>query len=54
VVLQVPDLAGLEALAGKLDGDVVCFHEPDLDDALTAIAAGPSLWRALSSLPLLR
>ena len=54
VVLQVPDLAALHALAERLDGDVVRFHEPDLDDALTAIAAGPDSWRALSSLPLLR
>ena len=54
VVLQVPDLAALSALAERLDGDVVRFHEPDLDGALTAVAAGPELWRALSSLPLLR
>ena len=54
VVLQVPDLAALSALAERLDGAVVRFHEPDLDGALTAIAAGPDQWRALSSLPLLR
>lgn len=54
VVLQVPDLSALRALAERLEGDVVCFHEPDLGDELTAIAAGPALWRDLSTLPLLR
>jgi len=54
VVLQVPDLAALSALAERLEGDIVRFHEPDLDGALTAIAAGPETWRALSSLPLMR
>ncbi len=58
VVLQVPDLAALEKLSMQLNlqaaTEVVRFHEPDLDDELTAIAAGPGLWRMLSSLPLLR
>ena len=54
VVLQVPDLTALSALAANLEGDVVRFHEPDLADALTAIAAGPATWRALSSIPLMR
>lgn len=54
VVLQVPDEDALRAILGRLDGRTVAFHEPDLDDALTAIAAGPETWRALSSLPLLR
>jgi hypothetical protein len=30
------------------------FREPDLDDALTAVALGPEAWRRLSSLPLWR
>lgn len=54
VVLAVKNLAELTALSEKLDGDVVRFREPDLGDELTAIAAGPALWRAFSSLPLLR
>lgn len=54
VVLAVKNLAELTALSEKLSGDVVRFHEPDLDDELTAIAAGPALSRALSSLSLLR
>lgn len=54
VVLQVKGLAELEALSKTLTGEVICFREPDLDDELTAIAAGPKLWRALSTLPLLR
>ena len=54
VVLAVKNLAELTELSAKLEGDVVRFREPDLDDELTAIAAGPALWRALSMLPLLR
>lgn len=54
VVLQVPGLVELAELGERLVGKVVCFREPDLDDELTAIAAGPDLWRALSSLPLMR
>lgn len=54
VVLQVPDLDALHRAHDRLDGRVVAFHEPDLDDELTSVAAGPECWRALSSLPLLR
>lgn len=54
VVLQVPDLQALHRIHDLLAGRVVAFHEPDLEDELTAVAAGPECWRALSSLPLLR
>lgn len=54
VVLSVKNLAELTALSERLEGDVIRFREPDLGDELTAIAAGPALWRALSNLPLLR
>lgn len=53
-MLQVPSLSELEALSERLEGRVIRFREPDLDDELTAIAAGPECWRALSSLPLMR
>lgn len=54
VVLQVPGLDELHRAHDRLEGRVVAFHEPDLDDELTAVAAGPECWRELSSLPLLR
>jgi hypothetical protein len=54
VILQVPDLEALHRCYDRLAGRVVAFHEPDLGDELTAVAAGPECWRALSSLPLLR
>jgi hypothetical protein len=56
VVLQVPDRASLEAVARRLGcaGRVLCFREPDLDDEMTAIAAGPECWRQLSGLRLMR
>lgn len=54
VVLQVPDEDALHDVHERLSGRVVAFHEPDLGDTLTAVAAGPEAWRALSSLPLLR
>lgn len=54
VVLQVPGLEELHDVLRRLEGRVVAFHEPDLDDELTAVTAGPEHWRALSSLPLLR
>lgn len=54
VILQVADVAALRCVYDLLHGRVVAFHEPDLDGALTAIAAGPEHRRALSSLPLLR
>lgn len=54
VVLQAPDLDALHSAHDRLSGRVVAFHEPDLGDELTAVAAGPECWRALSGLPLLR
>lgn len=54
VVLQVPDRTALERAVSRCAGRVVPFHEPDLADELTAIAAGPECWRELSDLPLLR
>ncbi len=54
VVLQVRDKEALEKLSVRLNGRVVCFREPDFGDELTAIAAGPECWRALSSIPLMR
>ena len=54
VVLQVPTLEALHRVHDRLVGRVVAFHEPDLGDELTAIAAGPECRRAVSSLPLLR
>lgn len=44
VCLSVGDEAALYGLAERLVAarcSVVCFHEPDLSGALTAIAAGP-------------
>lgn len=54
VVLQVPSLEDLHRLHDRLVGRVVAFHEPDLGDELTALAAGPECRRALSSVPLLK
>lgn len=61
VVLQVPDLQALEKLHSQLNlevatqkNEVVGFREPDLQDELTAIAAGAQSWRMLSSGKLLR
>jgi hypothetical protein len=57
VMLTVPDEPRLELLAAKLelfDAVTVCFREPDLGDALTAISAcGPVAARKLARLPLL-
>jgi hypothetical protein len=55
VVLSVRDEAALWALLQKLnDTRRYAFHEPDLDDQLTAIAAGPECWRKVSSVGLMR
>jgi len=55
VVLQVPNEEALHDLMRRLDGHrVVAFHEPDLDDQLTAIAVGPECWREVSSIGLMR
>ena len=55
VCLSVPDEVALAALAAAIAGEghpVVCFHEPDLDDSLTAIAVGSEARRLLSNAPL--
>lgn len=55
VVLAVKNEEALWSLLKKLDGDRrYAFHEPDLDDQLTAIAIGPESWRKVSSVGLLR
>lgn len=55
VVLATPDETVLWAVLERLNGQRrYGFNEPDLDDALTAIAAGPECRRVLSSLPLLK
>lgn len=55
VVLAVKDLEQLHKVYDRArEHRMVGFHEPDLDDELTAVAVGPEGWRALSSLPLLR
>lgn len=54
-MLAVDTEAELDALYRRLlEGRVVAFREPDLGEAMTAIAAGPECWRLLSSLSLLR
>lgn len=55
VCLAAPDEPALAQLAVALIGaglPVVCFHEPDLDGQLTAIATGPEAQRFLSNYPL--
>ncbi len=53
VVLQVPNEVSLEAVRADLEGiSVVSFHEPDLDNELTAIAVAGDAERLLSSFPL--
>ena len=55
VVLQAPDEKTLEDHAYLLDEmgfSVARFREPDLDDAMTAIAVSADAGRLLSSLPL--
>lgn len=55
VVLAVKNEAALWTLLKKLDGTRrYAFNEPDLDDALTAIAVGPECWREVSSIGLMR
>jgi len=53
VVLEVPGLAELEALATRLGAGALGFREPDLNDELTAIAVDPGLGRELRDLPLM-
>jgi hypothetical protein len=54
VLLAVPDEFTLWLWADKLDSteDLSCFHEPDLDGQLTAVAFGPGAGPALRRLPL--
>lgn len=55
VCLSVPDEAALVALAAAIAAKglpVVCFHEPDLNDALTAVAVSSEAQPLLASLPL--
>jgi hypothetical protein len=55
VLLAVRDAAALGELASTLTRQrhaLACFHEPDVDGSLTAIAVAGTARRALSSLPL--
>lgn len=55
VILSVPDEAALLWLIACAEhDDILCtpFREPDLDDALTAVAIEPAGWRLCSSYPL--
>lgn len=55
VCLSVPNEEALCDLAAKFaeaGAPMVCFHEPDLGDALTAVAVGSEAQRILSCLPL--
>lgn len=54
VVLQNDDIPSLAERLKAAGFIVAAFHEPDLDDQMTAIAVEPSAWRLLSSLPLAR
>jgi hypothetical protein len=54
VVLEHHDVP---SLADALEGAglrLARFHEPDLDDELTAICAEPAAWRELSNVRLMR
>ena len=52
VVLEHPDLAILAAELQAHGLRVSLFHEPDLDDQLTALSAEPAAWRRLSNVKL--
>jgi hypothetical protein len=52
VVLEHDDVASIAARMEASGLAVSRFHEPDLDDALTAIAVEPHDGRLLSNLPL--
>lgn len=55
VILEAPDEEALDRLTLRAEQEgipYVDFHEPDFNDALTAIALGPTAWRIVSSLPL--
>ncbi len=52
VVLEHDDLPALADMLDGLNLSAVRFHEPDMDDQLTAICVEPSAWRHVSSLKL--
>jgi len=52
VVLAALNEAMLQELARTIPAPCTLVHEPDLDNALTAVAFGPTAARFLSSLPL--
>lgn len=55
VFLSVPDEEQLNLIMAKLglyDIETVPFHEPDLDNSLTAFAVGEEAEKRLSKLPL--
>jgi len=54
VVLEHPDLTSLAAELQAHGLRVALFHEPDLDDQLTALSAEPAAWRRLSNVRLAR
>lgn len=54
VVLQADELPSLADQLEARGFRLARFHEPDLDDQLTAVCVEPNAWRQLSSLPLAR
>ena len=52
VVLHDGALAARQAALEAKGFALVAFHEPDLDDRLTALCVEPKAWRDLSNLPL--
>lgn len=52
VVLEYPDLPELAARLDRHGFALARFHEPDMDDALTAICVSPSAQKMLARVPL--
>lgn len=52
VVLEHSDMDGLASVLEGMGLDLVRFHEPDLDDQLTAICVEPAARRHVSTLRL--
>jgi hypothetical protein len=52
VVLEHEDLVDVARELEQLGYKLSRFHEPDLDDALTAVCAEPKAWRVLSNIRL--
>jgi hypothetical protein len=52
VVLEHEDLDDIARELEQLGYKLSRFHEPDLDDQLTAICVEPKAWRLLSSIKL--